>query len=57
MATLNKCRGEEIRLEDFRGCYCVGGIDLALTTDLCAASVVIEKNGRLNTFTHFWLPA
>mgnify|MGYP002513762348 CR=1 FL=1 len=32
-------------LNDFRGCYCVGGIDLSRTTDLTAACIVIEKNG------------
>ncbi len=43
-------------LEDFRGCYCVAGIDLSQTTDLTAASVVIEKNGLLYTFTQFFMP-
>lgn len=49
--------GEEIRIEDFKGCYCVAGIDLSQTTDLTAACVVIEKDGKLNVFSHFWLPA
>jgi len=48
--------GEALRLEDFRGCYCVGGIDLSRTTDLTACCVVIEKNGKLYTFAHFFLP-
>ena len=43
-------------LDDFRGCYCVGGIDLSRTTDLTAASVVIEKNGRNYIFTRFFMP-
>lgn len=32
-----------ISLEEYRGCYCVGGIDLSRTTDLTAASIVIWK--------------
>lgn len=50
------CFGEELKLEDFRRCYCVGGIDLSQTTDLTAAVIVIEKNGVLNVFAHFWMP-
>lgn len=48
--------GEALRLEDFKGCYCVGGIDLSRTTDLTACCVVIEKGGKLYTFAHFFLP-
>ena len=43
-------------LEDFRECYAVGGIDLSQTTDLTAASVVIEKEGVLYAFTQFFMP-
>jgi len=48
---------EHYSLEDFRGCYCVGGIDLSQTTDLTACCVVIEKGGRLYTITQFFMPA
>jgi phage terminase large subunit-like protein len=48
---------EEFRLEDFRGHYCVGGIDLSQTTDLTACCVVIERGGRLYTFAKFFMPA
>ena len=48
--------GETLRLEDFAGCYCVGGIDLSRTTDLTACCVVIERGGKLYTFAHFFLP-
>jgi len=48
--------GEALDLRDFRGCYCVGGIDLSRTTDLTACVVIIEKNGRLYVFAHFFLP-
>ena len=49
--------GEPLNLEDFRSSYCVAGIDLSQTTDLTAATVVIEKNGELYVFAKFWLPA
>lgn len=48
--------GIEKTLEDFRDCYAVGGIDLSQTTDLTAASVVIEKGGVLYAFTKFFMP-
>ena len=48
--------GVEKTLEDFRECYAVGGIDLSQTTDLPAASVVIEKDGTLYAFTQFFMP-
>jgi len=49
--------GEQFNLEDFRSSYCVAGIDLSQTTDLTAATVVIEKDGELYVFAKFWLPA
>lgn len=48
--------GENLKLEDFRGSYCVGGIDLSQTTDLTACCVVIEKFGRLYVFCQFFMP-
>ena len=47
---------DPLKLEDFRGCYCVGGVDLPRTTDLTAACVVIEKDGELYVVARFWLP-
>ncbi len=49
--------GDAIDPEDFRGTYCVGGIDLSQTTDLTAAVALIEKAGRLHVLAHFWLPS
>ena len=49
--------GEPLRFEDFRSHYCVCGIDLSQTTDLTCALAVIEKNGELYVFAHFWLPS
>ena len=48
--------GVEKTLEDFRDCYAVGGIDLSQTTDLTAASVVIQEDGVLYAFTQFFMP-
>lgn len=55
--TVEKMGGEQLDLEAFRSSYCVAGIDLSQTTDLTAATVVIEKNGELYVFAKFWLPA
>ena len=49
--------GKRLEMEDFRESYCVGGIDLSQTRDLTSACAVIEKDGRLHVFSHFWLPA
>lgn len=49
--------GEHLDPEDFRSSYCVAGIDLSQTTDLTAATIVIEKDGELYVFAKFWLPA
>ena len=54
---VEKCCGEPLSLEEFRGCYCVGGIDLSRTTDLTAACIVIQRDGELYVFTKFYLPA
>ena len=54
--TVDKCIGEDLKLEDFRGSYCVGGIDLSRTTDLTACTAVIEKGGQLYVFAQFFLP-
>jgi len=48
---------KEIKPEDFRDCYAVGGIDLSQTTDLTSACVVIEKNDTEYVISHFWLPS
>ena len=53
---VNASMCDALRLEDFKGCYCVGGIDLSQTTDLTCANVTIEKDGILYVFAKFWLP-
>ena len=54
--TVEKTTGAPLRLEDFTNCYAVMGIDLSKTTDLSAATLVIEKDGILNVFARFYLP-
>lgn len=54
---VQKACGKGLRFEDFENCYCVGGIDLSRTTDLTACCAVIEKQGVLNVFAQFFLPA
>lgn len=45
-----------LSLESFRGCYCVGGIDLSRTTDLTAAAAVIERDGVDYCIVQFFMP-
>lgn len=55
--TIENCYGDPLKLEDFRSCYAVMGIDLSRTTDLTAAVLLIEKDGKIHTFARFYLPA
>lgn len=54
--TVAKAAGQPHTLDDFRGCYCVAGIDLSRTTDLTAVSLVIEKGGKNHIITQFFMP-
>lgn len=54
--TVAKAAGQPRTLDDFRGCYCVAGIDLSRTTDLTAVSLVIEKGGKNHIITQFFMP-
>lgn len=55
---------EEIRnedtfdLEDFRGCIALAGVDLAETTDMAAAHVLLMKQGDKTKYIHsmYWVP-
>lgn len=53
---VERASGEHLRFDDFRDCYCVGGIDLSQTRDLTACTAVIEKGGELYVFAQFFLP-
>ena len=53
---VDKACGDPFTLEDFKGCYCVCGVDLSQTRDLTACTAVIEKDGELYVIAHFFLP-
>lgn len=55
--TVRQAFGWSYTLDDFRNTYCLGGIDLSQTTDLTAACILVERDGILWVFAHFWLPA
>lgn len=50
---------ETFSLEEFRGAYCIGGVDLSITTDLTCASLLFMKRGSDRKFVTqmYWLPA
>lgn len=54
---IEECYGEALDLNDFKGCYAVMGIDLSRTTDLTAAVLLVERDGKIHTFARFYLPA
>jgi len=46
-------------MEEFRGAYCIGGVDLSITTDLTCASLLLMKRGSDKKYIAqmYWLPA
>lgn len=55
--TVKKMFGNNYTLEDFRDSYALAGVDLSQTTDLTSACVLIEREGIIYVFSHFWLPS
>ena len=45
-------------LENFRGCKCIGAVDLAETTDLCAAKILMmnPEDGTKYIYQHYFIP-
>lgn len=45
-------------IEDFRGFFCIGGVDLAETTDLCSAKALIMRpdDKRKYLISMYWIP-
>lgn len=45
-------------LDEFRGSFCLGAVDLSATTDLSNAKVLLMKPGGKTkyVFTHYWIP-
>lgn len=45
-------------IENFRGCKCIGAVDLAETTDLCAAKILMMRpeDGTKYIYQHYFIP-
>ena len=53
---INKMFGWRKPMEEIRGKYVVGGMDLSQVIDLTAAGFICEIDGVLWTKAHFWIP-
>ncbi len=53
---INKMFGWRKPMEELRGKYVVGGLDLSQVIDLTAAGFICEIDGILWTKAHFWIP-
>ena len=48
--------GEEIfSLEEFAGKYYIAGVDLSISIDLCAISLIFFKNGKKYIYNHYFI--
>lgn len=44
-------------MEELRGCYAVGGVDLSSTTDLtCATVLVMDSDSHIKCLQHYFIP-
>jgi phage terminase large subunit-like protein len=45
-------------LEQFRGCFCLAAVDLAETTDLTNAKILLMRQGDTTkyVYSHYWIP-
>lgn len=46
----------DLKLEDYRGMECYGGLDLSFTMDLSALSLAFPMEKTVDVFTWFWKP-
>ena len=48
---------EPFSLEDFRGSFCLGAVDLSATTDMCNAKILLMKpnDKKKYIYTHYWI--
>lgn len=44
-------------LEDFRGCWAIGGADLSITTDLTCATLLMHREGTFYVHQMYWIPS
>ena len=49
---------EVIDLEEWRGCFCLAAVDLAETTDLTNAKILLMRDGDKTKYiySHYWIP-
>ncbi len=50
------CEEPGLRIEDFYGSRCFGGLDLSGKNDLTALALIFERDGRFYTFMEYWTP-
>lgn len=45
-------------IEEFRGCYALGFVDLSATTDLSNAKIMLMRSGNRDKYiySHYWIP-
>ena len=53
---VDKAFGWTRTIDEFKNHYALGGIDLSQTTDLTSACVLVEQEGIIWVWSHFWLP-
>lgn len=48
----------EFDIEDFRGCYCLGAVDLSETTDMTNAKILLARkdDNKKYIVSHYWIP-
>ena len=53
--TFEDLNNEEIYSE-WKDCYCIGGVDLSSTTDLCCATLLGVVKGKIRVKQMYWIP-
>ena len=53
--TFDDLNNEEIYSE-WKDCYCIGGVDLSSTTDLCCATILGVVKGKIRVKQMYWIP-
>ena len=53
---IRKAFGYNLTLKDFENTYCLSGIDLSQTVDLSSCCLLIERDGIIWIYSHFWMP-
>lgn len=48
---------EPFSLQDFKGSFCLGAVDLSATTDMCNAKILLmkPKDKKKYIYTHYWI--